>query len=169
LGIFRDLDLSLKLARDAPTLFQVKYQILGKPELETEKGNFALAVTAAIGALQGTGSASNALTGLSAKYDLGSTTYDLALIAGYRLHEVFMVYGGPFVTFTSYSGRVDQTTTGVSTFPYSGTAGQSGFNLGLQVDSTAVYFRLEEAWAAAHAGSASQFGLFTGATLGVRF
>jgi hypothetical protein len=169
LGIFRDLDLSLKLAWNSPTLFQVKYQILGKPELETQVGNIALAVTAAIGTLQGTGSAAGVLNNLAAKYDLTATTYDLALIAGYRFHETFMVYGGPFVTSTSFSGHVDQTTTSVSTFPFSGTAGQAGLNVGIQWDSTVVYAKLEEAWSAAHAGSATQSGFFTGGTFGIRF
>ena len=168
-GVFEDLDVDLKLSWNGPAMLQAKYQILGAHELQTRSGNIGLAITGAAGFALPGGDANNPVTGLSGRYDLQYTSYDFALIAGARVAETFMLYGGPFITSVGYSGKLTQNGASAVSFPISGNAVQSGANLGVQFDSVLTSITLEEAWALASASGNARAGFYTGLSLGYRF
>jgi hypothetical protein len=169
MGVFEDLDMDLKLSWNGPVMLQLKYQILGEHELQTRSGNFAVAISGAAGLALPSGDVTNSGSGINGKYDLQFTSYDLALIAGERLTEIFMVYGGPFITSISYSGKITQTGPVTTSLPLNGNVTQSGVNLGVQFDSVLASVKVEEAWALAGASGNSKAGFYTGLSFSYRF
>jgi hypothetical protein len=145
LGLLDRLDVSVKAPWDGPVLLQTKVQLLGAPLSRAQSGDFALAATFGVGATQPSGESLN--------------TYDGALIAGYRIAETWMIYGGGFATGVRYS----------DTLGGSGNAVQSGGNVGLMLDSVLGAIKIEEAWTVASAASNQRTGFYTGACLSYRF
>jgi hypothetical protein len=168
-GVFEDFDLDLKIPWHAPVLLQAKYQLLGAHELSAQAGNFALAISGGAGLTQPSGDLSDPVTGVNGKYDLSFTTYDLALIAGYRAQDAILVYGGPFFTSLSYSGTLTQSGAVTALFPLSGSATQNGVNLGVQFDSVIAAIKIEEAWAHANVQGQTRDGFYSGVSASFRF
>ena len=102
--------------------------------LKAQAGNFAVAVTAGAGTTQPGGEVFNSTTNVTGHYNYSVTTYDIALIAGKRLTETLMIYGGPFYSSFNYSGTIVQSGSLTGSYPIDGNATQGGANLGVQVD-----------------------------------
>ncbi|MGZ3693675.1 MAG: hypothetical protein ACXWQO_05715 [Bdellovibrionota bacterium] len=81
-----EISLTLPAAR-----LGVKYQILGDSHDAATKGNIPLAVTSSIS------SVSEEEADISSTFKLKELVYDLALVSGYRINEMWLIYGGPFI------------------------------------------------------------------------
>ena len=167
LGLFERLDIGLKVPWNGPFLLLAKYQLLGAPELQAQSGNFSVALTAGAGTALPSGTLTDPATGTNSHYGLSSAMFDFALIAGKRIAETFMIYGGPFVSTFNYSGTLEPA--GGTASGFNGDATQGGANLGLQLDSVLGAIMIEEAWTLASVSGVHQAGFYTGARLSFRF
>jgi hypothetical protein len=148
LGLLDQLDVGLKLRFNNTTLGQIKYQFLGEPRLSAKEGNFSLAASFAGGGAthNSTNTEEFALgTPITATDTLTETDLDAAVIGGYRLQDVLLIYGGPFWTRRSYSGNISQTGGATGTYPFNGIIQQFGMNVGLQANFNRGIARVEGA------------------------
>lgn len=154
LGILERLDFDIKgsLSSKEPVIVQAKYQLLGEPRAHAADGNFALAVTAGLGLMRGSGSGESTSTSPT-RYDLHGSGVDAALIAGYRFNSAVSIYGGGFFTAFGYSGSQTLSTGTVS--PFDGSSQQLGGNLGVDFGFERVRFKLEGAEGSVSAGGRS--------------
>lgn len=178
-GLLESLDFEVRaqnpLSGETPTLFKLKYQFLGDPRITARKGNFSAAATFGGGAsfLSQTDSAS--LSNIVAQSSASFWALDFGLIAGYRPDDLLLIYGGPFLTHYGYSGSITQTAGSspgvfaVAPTPltsFSGSANQTGLNLGVAIQPSGVISaRLEVAYANAGSGGASSSGFSAGGLL----
>lgn len=126
-GLTPRFDAGIKLSWDAPARVQLKLQLIGEPRRVARSGNTSLAVTAAAGAHASNGSESG-LFGEDDSYTLRSIMLDGALIAGRRVDDQVLLYGGPFVQ--RYDIDVDHDFEGTNHY-YAGVTYQYGVNAGV--------------------------------------
>jgi hypothetical protein len=103
-GLAERFDLGLETAWDSPLMLQGKYQVLGEPQRTARQGNSSLAVTAAIGNHNQSGSSTGLTGGDYDAYRMTVNMVDLAAIAGYRFADTALLFGGPFVQTYWISG-----------------------------------------------------------------
>jgi hypothetical protein len=91
----------LDLEFEAAGLLKLKYQLLGDSYTNAKAGNFSLAISGGAGYFT---EAQELWTYLwRSDKDLFGTLYEGAVIAGYRIEERFMLFGGPFFAHRSYT------------------------------------------------------------------
>lgn len=142
IALTEDFDIEL---RNFSSLF-VKYQFLGDGRLHAEPGNFAMAITGAIGGYSSTQESTGFLVGYSkARTELTELWADAALVGGYRFADWAMIYGGPFFTYSNFKGNWSGTDfSGVaSAREIKGNALQTGVNLGLELGVPLVQGKIE--------------------------
>jgi hypothetical protein len=122
-----------------------KYQFLGEPRLRAKEGNFSLAGTLAPALYL-----VEAHTG-GDTFDGNFWSLDTSLVAGYRLGDNVLVYGGPFYTYHALDSDV---TVGGIDRGFSGNGNQFGVNLGLRFEWRYFAFMVEGAWSEARWDSA---------------
>ena len=97
LGFIDRLDFLLRSSANAPSIYTLKYQILGAPRLEAKKGNQSLAVTFGYAQQEETQSESDTSvfndSDDSIEADITQKLVDLSLIYGYRPSDDTLVYG----------------------------------------------------------------------------
>lgn len=172
LALMRRLDLGVRLGLGSNNVLQAKLQLLGEPRRATREGNFSLAVTGGVGYAgareSGTGFADDQVD----SYELNAYALDGAVIAGYRILDEVLVYGGPFVQ--RYEIDVTHELDGTR-HDYGGATIQSGANLGFgySIDTghlTRLDILIEVVYAASETGSEQARNAFLGARVaGVRF
>lgn len=169
-GILARLDIELRAPMatfgTAPAILKLKYQVIGEPRSTAKMGNFALAVSAG-GALTSNetthyGGSINAVT------DASFNGFDLAGLAGYRVSDPILLYGGVFYTRYNFDGTITQTGSGAIAAPYTfaGHAEQSGLNFGASAGGGGFNIRAEMAAAFAFSGGARIQSLQGGLMLG---
>lgn len=166
-GLMDKLDVDVRT--DGGLAFEVKYQFLGAPRMTAKAGNFALAAT-----LMGGGSTYNQdSSGLVGAGHVDQSAYfaDAALVAGYRVLDPVLIYGGPFIRDTKFSGSYTQSSSigapSTSAGNYSGDVMSTGANIGVELGLPLVQFKLEGAYSNAKSGSVNTGRFFGG--LGVAF
>lgn len=92
--------------------FRGKYQFIGMPANQAGQGNLSLALDFGYGQTE-----SDVFTSIS------SNVYDAALIAGYRLQDDLLIYGGPYMTRIDITDTNDSAKTNVKS---------QGANIGLR-------------------------------------
>jgi hypothetical protein len=117
-----------------------KYQFLGEPRLRAKEGSFSLAGTLA-----------PALYLFDAHYGTDTIdgqiwSLDTSLVAGYRLGDNVMVYGGPFYAYHALDS--DVTVNGIGR-GFSGRGNRFGANLGLRFEWRYFALMVEGAWSQA--------------------
>lgn len=117
-----------------------KYQFLGEPRLRAKEGNFSLAGTLAPALYL-----FEAYTGPDT-IDGQVWSLDTSLVAGYRLGDNVMVYGGPFYAYHALDS--DVTVNGIER-GFSGHGNQFGANLGLRFEWRHFAVMVEGAWSQA--------------------
>jgi hypothetical protein len=133
-GLAERFDVSIKTAWDSPLQLQGKYQVLGEPQRTAKAGNSSLAVTAAIGNHNQSGSSSG-FDGDDDAYEMTANMLDTSVIAGYRFSDFGLVFGGPF--FQKYWISGTHTLDDGPEVPYDLGAYQYGVNI-------AVNFKLSQ-------------------------
>ncbi|MHC4973654.1 MAG: hypothetical protein ACYTG3_15120 [Planctomycetota bacterium] len=122
-----------------------KYQFLGEPRVRAKQGNFSLAGTLAPALYLFNGETPGE------NFDGRFWSLDTSLIAGYRLGDNVMVYGGPYYTYHALDS--DITVNGVER-GFSGHGNQFGVNLGLRFEWRFFAVMVEGAWSEARWDSA---------------
>ena len=133
IGLLDRLDFNLKENADAPTLYELKFQIIGATTEDAHKGNFSVSITGGYGEQGDSGSANGGpitvadngtinLLGATAGYQLTSKVYDFGVVAGLRPIEDLLFYAGVSETIIHYSGS--QTLYTQQIVPFSGSAKQ---------------------------------------------
>jgi len=133
-----------------------KYQFLGEPRLRAKEGNFSLAGTLAPGIYLFEGYSGND------SIDGQFWSLDTSLVAGYRLGDNVMVYGGPFYAYHALDS--DITFSGADR-GFSGHGNQFGVNLGLRFEWQYFAVMVEGAWSQARWDSARDDVLSLGISL----
>jgi len=117
-----------------------KYQFLGEPRLRAKEGNFSLAGTLAPG-----------LYLFEANYGDDNIdgliwSVDTSLVAGYRLADNVLIYGGPFYAYHALDSDIT-----VNNFErgLSGHGNQFGANLGVRFEWRYFAVTVEGAWSQA--------------------
>jgi hypothetical protein len=161
-----DIELSLPQVRLA-----AKYQILGEPRLESKKGNTSLAVTGGVSTNHEKESASGSIFSSSIpspNVELSEVLFDFAAVAGHRIDDDVLLYGGPFIDLdlVKINWSPNVATPGTD---QKGTIKSYGINLGLQATVKTVFFRGELAGAMTKLGNTNvgrgSYGLAVGAYL----
>src|SRR5262249_28412931 len=101
-------------------------------ELTADTGNFSGAVTVAYGFKYASDTSNNIFGSGSGEYTLTQNKVDTALILGYRPSNNFMIYGGPFVQWKSFDGRM-RTYAATASSDYAGKAKIMGANAGIKI------------------------------------
>jgi hypothetical protein len=127
IGVLRRLDFGLKLGLNTNSMLQAKLQLLGEHQRDAGEGNFSLAITGAVGYAGAEESGTDLFDSQVDSYSLDSYMFDGAVIAGYRVLDGVLIYGGPFVQ--RYEIDIAHELDGMS-YGYAGTTYQSGANLG---------------------------------------
>lgn len=127
-GVLRWLDLEYK----AYNYFQAKVQFLGLPEPEATEGMWSGAVTAAFGYEDEDESSREFGGSQTANYQLSQHKTDAALIVGYRIDEIFLVYGGPYMKWIEFDGS-SKTYAASTATPFAGKNRLMGANAGLRI------------------------------------
>lgn len=96
-GLAERFDLGVEAAWDSPYQLEGKYQLLGDPRGKARKGNSSLAVTAAVGSHAQSGSSTGLFGNSYDAYEMTAYMADGAVIAGHRVADNVLVFGGPFV------------------------------------------------------------------------
>lgn len=140
-------------ASAVPWGVQVKYQFIGDGQNTAKKSNFSLAATLmyASGESKISGDQNGLLGPGGYKWNAKATntTTDYAIIAGYRVSDELLIYGGPFSAKYSMSGNIhddlsDNGTSAAADYSLSASGAQSGFNLAAQLNlGTKGYLILE--------------------------
>ncbi len=125
---------------DASLALGGKYQFLGEPRLRAKKGNVSLAGTLAPAIYL-----FEANTGADT-IDGQIWSLDTSLVAGYRLADNVMVYGGPFYAYHALDS--DVTVNGVGR-GFSGSGNQFGAHVGLRFEWRYFAVMAEGAWSQA--------------------
>ena len=146
------IDVGVRFQPSAPLLIRGKYQLYGQPEIKADKGNLAAAIMASGGLTLGGRDAS---TGNSVSF----TSFDIALLGGYRVWKNHLFSIGPAYALGSLSG----------TSPSGISANQLEVNLGYQYSNESLFLRGEIAWASGSSGQNKITGFFPGALLGFSF
>ena len=162
-----NLDIEIKTL----TALQIKYQFLGDGRLYAQPGNFSMAATLAGGWNESQQNGTQ-LFGSSQRYEvkLKEGTFDGALIFGYRVNELFLMYGGPFFTLDSYTGTdspLDGNNVAISITNFSGSVFQTGANLGLEFGIPIVQGRVELAYANVNSGDLNTGRVYIGGQVAV--
>jgi len=114
--------------------FGAKYQFLGEPRLYAERGNFSLAGTLA------PGFAPIEVEAGADKFDGIVWIGDASLIAGYRLTDGLLLYGGPFYSYQTLNANRSPEA------DFSGHGHSFGANLGLRYEWKQVAVDVEGIW-----------------------
>ncbi len=104
-GLLDSLDIFLNpnIGANAPTIFGVKYQLLGRSSSEAEKGNFSMALHAGVGHQKGGETESNDVKILGTYTDKGDNIKaahfqtkhrEIGALVGYRWHKRVLHYAG---------------------------------------------------------------------------
>jgi hypothetical protein len=128
-GVAERFDLAVKTAWDSPFQLQGKYQLLGDSRGKAREGNSSLAVTAAIGNHAQSGSSDGLSGDEESSYEMTAYMADGAAIAGYRLSDAALVFGGPFIQKYWISGT--HVLDGAPERAYDLDAHQYGVNIGV--------------------------------------
>jgi len=169
LGILDRLDIEGRLQGalngTSVPLLTAKYELIGAPRSRAKTGNFALAATLGGGAASETQNDGN-LGSTSAATDVHFWEFDSSLIAGYRIADNVMIYGGPFYSHYGFHGTDTQSGGGAAApLIFAGTANQSGINVGQAMDMGPVEIKAELAYAYATSEGANNSGVSVGALI----
>lgn len=113
-GLFERLDLGvlaeqsndiglLKLIALRSIKYRIKYQFLGPTISQATQGDVSLALMSSISRARE--KVARNRTNSSTRHSLDVTNFDSALLAGIRLTDHSLLYGGPFITMTYYEAR----------------------------------------------------------------
>jgi hypothetical protein len=153
-----DISLSLPDAR-----LGLKYQLLGDTHETSEAGNIPLAISTSIASAsqEDTGTATTTIT-----YKLKELVYDAALISGFRINNLWLIYGGPFILWDDLKTTYRSNSSAAST-DNTGTLKTYGANLGVEYTMGKGFFRVEYAGAKTKIGQTKAgrgtYGLAIGA------
>jgi hypothetical protein len=142
-GIWKKFEVGLRggLLLNTPWTLSGKFQILGEPALSAKAYNFSLAVTAALGYGNQKNSGDQRGVfgpgGYKWKSEINTYVQDYAVIAGYRLTDTVLIYGGGYYSSYRLGGNVhddrsDDATSPAADYSISGTGQNYGANLGFQ-------------------------------------
>lgn len=174
------LDFSVKTTIGrSPTMFALKYQILGSSLAESKKGDLSLAVSGAygFGSSRNSGDQNGEFGpgGYGWNGQINSGVSDVALIAGTRLSETGLFYGSVFYTNYRLDSRISHAASDNGTSPaaeYSvGANGyQRGANLGFAIfPNTNTIFKIEGVYADVDLSPTRDWAWGYGASAGWRF
>jgi hypothetical protein len=172
LALAKRLDVGVRGGFGSSNMLRAKLQLLGEPRRATRQGNFSLAVTGAVGYDGSRGSGTGFGDSEVDSYALNAYALDGAVIAGYRILDEVLVYGGAFAQW--YEIDVTHELDGMR-YDYDGNALQSGANLGFgySIDTgrrTRLDILIEVVYAASETGSNQARNAFLGVrAAGVRF
>lgn len=172
IGVARRIDLSLRGGLDTTNVLQAKLQLLGEPRRVARQGNFSLAITGGVGYEGARGSGTGLIDSNTDSYALNSYVLDGSIIAGYRILDEVLIYGGPFAQ--RYGIDVTHELDGTR-YDYDGVTYQSGANLGFGYSiehgrQTKLEILVEVAYAISETGSSREGNAFLGIrAAGVRF
>lgn len=138
-----------------------KFQLIGTSYKSAKAGNFSAAIS--FGGKYAMNQYPDPLSRDTIQMKLNETMFDAALIAGYRVADMFMVYGGPFITTDSFSG------TWHDSVNIDSTAKLTGLNLGIEISATSFQGRLEYALGKASSMESSKTIGSLGASIGYLF
>jgi hypothetical protein len=149
-------DIIFKADLAAPSTIGIKLKLLGDSYSESKAGNFVLSITGAVGTTpwaEGQGDQDGLFGpgGNGWHWNSSNETLDGAVIAGYRLTEVVLVYGGTFYSKYWFNADIHQDpavngSSGAADFIYGGSGLQTGYNLGLEFRITHHFFIMAEAY-----------------------
>lgn len=165
-GLAERFDLALKTAWDSPLMLQGKYQLLGDPQGTAKQGNSSLAVTAALGTHNQSGSSDGLFDDEYDAYEMNAYMADASVIAGHRFSDNGLVFGGPY--FQKYWISGSQTLDDGPEVGYDLDAHQYGVNIGLAFTMSRTFQLMFEAvFAESRANDAYVRSGFLGAHLGI--
>jgi len=149
LGFWERFELGLHYGiTNAPFMVSGKFQILGDPIVKAKGGNFSIAVTAAAGVESSTNNGTQLGTFGPGGYPWNATAntqvQDYALIAGIRLTDNLLLYGGPFISKYNMTGNVhdnqsDNGTSPAADYSINGSGQNTGGNLAIQLDTSNTF------------------------------
>ncbi len=125
-----------------------KFQFTGDPAWRAKEGNFSTSIFAAIGGNENNNKGDQNGTfgpgGYPWTSKVTTTLADIALILGYRVNNYFLIFGGPFATFYTYKGSINQQATADGTspaadYPLNGSGRNTGANLAFQLGKPAGF------------------------------
>lgn len=139
------LDIPLELSFRFPDRLGLKYQILGPRAGEAKAGDFSFAFTTSYANRSSTSSigASPSTTPTDSSVEMSRSIVDFAAIAGFRISNKVLLYGGPFILYTPY--EVTQIlNTSTATHKVRGQISSYGGNFGMQYRTENMFsFKLE--------------------------
>ncbi len=147
IGVMDRMNIEIRNPLSDTGMLNAKYQILGDPRLSAKEGNFSLAAVGGFFYAAPSEEARSTLYGINAKTDREILSGDFALIAGYRIADTFLIYGGTAYTLHSYTGKVEQKNSAgtITNYSFTGNANQVVFNLGLEWTLSHCLLRVEQA------------------------
>lgn len=169
LGVVERLDVSIKTPLEAPWTISAKYQFLGETEASAGEQNFSLAASMALGYNSDEAKDKDLISGVESEHETEVTSFDAAVIAGYRFHEKAMVYGGPFFTAYSADGEITQPVSSGAKHRFEGSGRQYGVNVGIRFHFGRFLLMLEEAYVNASYEAHKKVGFYTGVLAGFRW
>lgn len=151
-GISERFDVGIRLGPKAPLLLRGRWQFTGEPASRAAAGNFSFAAIGGFGLYRGS------VAGQS------GTSLDAGLIAGYRLADQHLLFGGPFFGMASVGGVTRAQASGTGTVTGPGVSG-SAFGAGVGYEYWLQSFlplRVELAYASGSSGEAKLGGISLG-------
>ena len=146
LGLWERFEIGLRYGiTNSPFMASGKFQILGDPMTKSKGGNFSLAVTAAAGAVSSSNNGNQLGTFGPGGYPWNATAntqvQDYAVIAGIRLNDYVLIYGGPFISKYNMTGSVhdnqsDNGTSAAADYSINGSGQNTGGNLAIQLNTS---------------------------------
>jgi hypothetical protein len=178
-GLVNRLDIGVRSTfGPSPTMFVVKYQILGPTRSEAKKDDVSLAITASAGGGKSTKAGDQSGTFGPGGHNWNGTTEvlttDVALILGQRLSDRLLVYGGGFYSNYKINSTIDQDPSSDGSSPaasYSQTHGgyQMGANVGLEFNFGIGYLMGEVVYSDVRASNLGHSLLRAGGAIGLNF
>jgi hypothetical protein len=121
-----------------PTGVSLKVQLLGDSYKSAKRGNFSLAASA--GLKYAMNRDPDPVSKDQNQMRMSETMFDAALITGYRVADVVLLYGGIFTENDSFNGDWHD-----HSVDFESSARLNGFNTGVELSATNFQFRLEYA------------------------
>lgn len=136
LGIIDRLDIvGVSPGSKTPTLFGLKYQLLGQRRIKASKGNHSLSIVGLFGSQISIQENDDAIELIAedeeAKTEMTIETSDIRLIYGYRFQEMKMIYAGLSSVNIQFEGELESDNAAFNGESISGGATAIGAHLGL--------------------------------------